>query len=233
MALMWQDIAYAALRNIKVIAPGEIPAAAEMADLLVSANALLGSLSTQALPIPFLTPVSITMTGAQSYAVPTRPLKIEAAQVQLTVGVSQDVRIVPPEEWNAFSDKTQTGAYADILWWDALYPNSQVWLAPMPRTGGTLLMQVYMPLTSIVAWTDTFAYPPGYDRAMISLLALEAAPQFGAQVDQVMMSLAQDAKTSIQGLNQAVLGAPNPIVPGAPPVAQNPPQAQATPAQAQ
>ena len=231
--MIWQDIAYGALRNIKAIAPGEIPAAAEMADLLISVNELLGSLSAQGLPIPFLTPVSITLTGGQNYTLPTRPLKIEAAQVSLAspAGLSNPVRIVPVEEWNAEEDKSAVGTWAKILYWDALYPNSQVWLAPMPRTGATLQLQVYMPLTSVVAWTDPFALPSGYDRALTWLLAIEAAPQFGAQVDQVMMQNAVDAKSAIVGLNQAVLGPPNLLVPPAPPVTQSPASAQATPAQ--
>ena len=228
----WNDIAYSALRNLKVVAPGELAAAAELADLLVAVNTLIGSLSAQAIPIPYLTPVSIPLTGAQSYAVPTRPLKIETAQVALSVGVSKPVRIVPVEEWNAVADQSATGNYADILWWDAVYPTSKVWLFPKPTTGGTLQMQAYMPLVSVVAWTDAFNLPSGYDRAFIWLLTLEAADQFGAQITQAMTQNAIDAKTSIQGLNAAVLGPPNPVVPPMPPVAQSPASAQAqTPAQ--
>ena len=207
----WNDVGNAALRNLKVIAPGETAAAQEMTDLLIAVNMVLGSLSAQAIPIPFLTSVSVTMTGVQSYALPTRPLKIEAAMVTLTGSVGNPVSIVPVERWIIEPDKTAVGAFAKILWWDAQYPTSNVFLAPMPRAG-TLQLMCYMPLTSVVAWTDAWNLPPGYDRALMWLLTLEAAYQFGVAITQQMTMLAADAKTAIQGLNAAVLGQPSPEI---------------------
>ena len=229
----WQQIVDAALRNLKVIPSGGAASAAEYADCLNVTNTLIGSLSAQAIPIPYLTSVSVTLTGGQSYTLPTRPLKIEAAQVLLnSVNVARPVRVVPVEEWNAFEDQSAIGAYAEILWWDAVYPNSKVWLAPMPRTGATLLLQAYMPLTQVVAWTDPWNLPPGYDRMFIRLLQLEFADQFGVDPTQEMISLATEAKNSILALNAGVLGPPNPIVPPAPQVAQSPASAQSSPAPA-
>ena len=176
---------------------------------------MLGSLSAQAIPIPYLTPQQIALTGLQNYPIPTRPLKIEAAAVVLSIGVSKPVHIGTVEEWFAFGDKSATGNRASILWYDAVYPNAQVWLAPRP-TAGYLQMQCYMPLTQIVAWTDAWNLPPGYDRMMTKLLVPELAGMFGAQVTPLQIQLAQDAKVSIQGLNAAVLGTPTPVIPPPP-----------------
>ena len=222
----WQQIVDASLRNLKVIPSGGAASAAEYADCLNVTNTLIGSLSAQAIPIPYLTPVSVTLTGGQSYTLPTRPMKLETAQVALAAGVAKPVRIVPVEEWNAYEDQSAVGNYAEILWWDAVYPSSKVWLAPMPRAG-TLQLQAYMPLTQVVAWTDAWNLPPGYDRMMIRLLQLEFADQFGVDPTQEMIALASEAKNSILGLNAAILGPPNPVVPPTPQVAQSPASAQA------
>jgi hypothetical protein len=215
MVTTWNDIVYQALRDLKVVPAGGTASTSELADALIAMNTLIGSLSAQAIPIPFLTPVQMPLTGAQSYTLTTRPLKIEAATVILSVGVSKPIHIATSEEWFAFEDKSATGNFAQILFYDAVFPTPQVWLAPKP-IAGNLWLQAYMPLAQIVAWTDAFSLPPGYDRMFIKLLAPEIADMFGAALTPNMMALAQDAKVSIQGLNAAVLGSPTLIVPPAP-----------------
>ena len=213
MATLWSDIVNAALRNIHVIAPGETASTQEQADSLLAAQQLVGSLSAEGLPIPYLTLNTITSTGAQTYALATRPLKIEAIEVLTPAqNVSKSARVVPVEEWVAWVDKSATGAFAEIAFCDYNNPTSTVYLAPMPKSGNTINMWTYVPLTPPAALTDTVTFPPGYERLFTALLSVELAPQFGAQVDQVLMAIAQSAKAAISGLNNAVLGPPTPVV---------------------
>ena len=150
------------------------------------------------------------MTGVEKYTLSQRPLKIESANVSLASGASQPVRIVTTEEYSAFSDRSLTGNFAQIAYYDAAFPIATISLIPMPKVGGSLNLTVYLPLAQ-VALTDLVALPPGYERAVVWALSLECAPQFGAAITPELQAMAADAKSAIFGLNQAVLGPPSPI----------------------
>jgi hypothetical protein len=84
---------------------------------------------------------------------------------------------------------------------------------PIPAYGGMVEIASYKPLQPFNALTDTVNLAPGYTRALRWALAFEMAPEYGRPVSQELASLAADAKTSITGLNQAILGKPNTVEP--------------------
>ena len=223
MASVWNDVINAALRNIHVIAPAEGASTSEQTDALFALNQLLGSLSAEGLPIPFRTLTPIPATGSESYSLAARPLKVEAVEVRTAAGVSKTARVVPVEEWAAWVDKTAAGQFAEIAYCDYVFPNSLLFLMPKVATGNTINVWAYAPLAAVADATAPINMPAGYERAITALLAIDLAPQFGAQVDQTLMLTAQSAKAAISGLNAAVLGAPTPVRPEPPqPVAPAP-----------
>ncbi len=209
----------ASLRLIGVLASGETAATEEYADGLAALNQMLSSWSAGALAIPILTRDALTLTGPQSYTFGTamtwataRPLKIESAAVLTAANVSRPVRVVTVEEWQAYMDKTATGLFAEILYWDRGYPTGTIYLAPKP-TAGTLELFSYKPLTAFASLATTVAYPDGYEDFLVTALAIKLAPQFGRPITQDLANQAAEAKTNVLGLNEATLGRPNQVEP--------------------
>lgn len=192
-----QNLITLALQTLGVVAAGETPADEELADGLVALNELLSSWSAQGLPIPQLTRVEVTMTGASSYNLVTRPLLIKSAAL-VNAGVIVSYDPVDAVVWAA-GDRNR------VLWHDGGYPTGAIRLRPSPSSG-TLEYYAYHPLTSVATLSTALALPPGYPRALRYGLALDLAPEYGRALDEGLVSLANDAKLSIQGLNQVVLG---------------------------
>jgi hypothetical protein len=180
----------------------------ELADGLRLLNRLVASWNAQALPIPKLTRRSIPLTGAASYTLTNRPMKIKAAAL-VAAGITLPLDPVQAEEWT-------TGIRNNVIFHDNGYPEGTVSIRPA-ATSGNLEYYAYEPLTSFATVDDAVDLPPGYERALVLCLAIEWAGQFGRAVTQTLADLAADAKTSIFGLNAAILGPPAPAAAAAPP----------------
>lgn len=326
-----QELINQALRTIGALASGESPSAEESNDALAALNQLIASWSAQALPIYQITRSAIALTGAASYTLATRPVKIKAAAISTTATMSLPLKIATPPEWAEYMDKASTadfgellfyedgyplgrihiapirasggsleliservigqgvmtvrevfnltgaasytigvggtfpterptkitgaaiqagsivtrdltlvtaeqwaayprkgvaGTFAQVLYHDGGFPTATVWLAPKPAAG-TLELYTYERLTAIASLSTVISFPDGYERALSAALGVELAPEYGRPVDGALQQKAEDAKTSIFGLNAAVLGRPEPAMqlpPEPAPPAQTPPQ---------
>jgi hypothetical protein len=199
-----QELINKALQTIGVISSGESPSTEESNDGLVTLNGLLASWSAQALPIYQIVRETVSMTGAGSYTLVTRPVKIKSA-VFVNDGVETPYALVGAEDWASYTRNR-------VLYHDGGYPTGIIRLRPDP-TAGTLELYSYQELTALGALSTTIALPPGYERALQFNLALDLAPEYGHQINEGLIGLANDSKLAIQGLNQAVLGAPVPQAP--------------------
>jgi hypothetical protein len=207
------------------VAAEETPSTSELTDALFAANDILSNWSPQILPVlPLLRELFPVAAVAPAYTMgpggnwnTARPVKVEAIAVIASNGARRPARIVTIEEFESMPDVTITGLFADVCFCDGGYPLMTFNLLPMPKSGEIEVMS-YKPLTAFVNLTDTIDLAPGYTRALRWALAFEMAPEFGRPVSQELASLAADAKTSITGLNQAILGRPNTVeVPAIPP----------------
>jgi hypothetical protein len=159
------------------------------------------------------------LTGASSYTVgfsgnfvTERPAKLTSVEVQAVTAATKGLKIVDASDWAAFSDKGTQSLIADVLYYDGSFSAPTVYVAPKPAAG-TLELYVYRALTALGSLGATISLPPGYGRAMRATLALELANGYGSPITTALQSNADDARASIFGLNQAVLGSP-----GAPPI---------------
>jgi hypothetical protein len=211
-----QDFINDALTDIGVTAAGETPSTDEQNYALRLINQVLDSWSAEALPIYQITREVITMTGAASYALATRPVKIKAAEISSAGGLLNPVKPVTAEEWSTGAGTSAVPA----LWCDGGFPSATVYLRPAP-TSGTMELYSYRPLSSFSTLTTDLTLPPGYQLALRRALGLELALGFGRTVTPDLASLAESAKTAIEGLNAAVLGTPGPQAPPPPPAAGN------------
>lgn len=217
-----QDLLTAALRGIGVVASEETPSPSELTDAQLAANDILASWSAQVLPITPITRETFPLIGSASYTIgpsanfsTTRPVKIETLAVVATNGARKPVHIATVEQWETIVDTTATGLFADEAYYDGGYPTGTIYLYPKP-TGGNLEIQSYKQLTQFANLSDTITLAPGYTRALRWALAFDLAPEFGRPVTQELVALAQEAKMSITGLNQAILGKPNQVEPTPP-----------------
>jgi hypothetical protein len=192
-----------ALVDIGVIAAGETPTTEERDYALRLINQVLDNWSAEALPIYQITRETVVITGAPSYSLATRPVKIKSAQIT-GFGLTTPVKVVMAEEWSA-GGGTQAMPH---LWHDGGYPSGTVYLRPAP-TGGSLELQSYRPFSTFATLSTSIAFPPGYELALRRALGLELAHGFGRPITPELAQLANNAKMSIQGLNAAVLGPPS------------------------
>src|SRR5262252_8651473 len=105
MAFTVQQLIEESLRFIGVLASGETPNTTESGDALVKLNQLLLSWNAQALPIYKITRTTIGMSGSASVALATRPIKIKAVSMVVTLPLNVPLRIATPQEWAAYIER--------------------------------------------------------------------------------------------------------------------------------
>ena len=215
-----QNLIDSALRLIHVLDSGESPSTDMSNDAFVALNQLLASWSAAGVPIVQVSKDTIALSGAASYTISTRPIKLKSAHVTAD-GVSMPVQIVTSERWSAFKDRTRTGKFADELYYDGGYPTPALFLWPNPASGS---LEVYSlkPLTAFSALGDTINLPPGYEHALRFVLAGILAPEYGATLTPETNAAIAEAKSALATLNAQVIGPPLPatgMAPAVPPAA--------------
>ena len=204
--MTFQDLVNGALRSLGVIAAGESPSTEESNDALAALNDLVASWTALGMPIYEITrDATVTLTGAASYELTTRPVRIKSAAVIAANGTAMPVQLVPSEKWSAIQDKTRTGIFAEALFCDYAFPDATVYLSPKPGAG-TLELFVYRELASDNALADTVSLPPGYQRALRFNLAVDLAGEYGRAASPELVASAAESKNAITNLNAFVLG---------------------------
>jgi hypothetical protein len=218
-----QDLLTAAIRSIGVVAAEETPSTSELTDALFAANDILSNWSPQILPVlPLLREAfpgygqSVVTVGLGGTVNTARPVKIEAVAITAQNGARRPARLVTIEEFESRPDTTLTGLFAEVCYCDGGYPLMNLYFNPTPASGCTIEIASYKPLTAFVNLSDTINLAPGYTNALRWALAFEMAPEYGRPVSQELAALAANSKTSITGLNQAILGKPNTVEPANP-----------------
>ena len=194
-----------ALQLIGVIAPGETPAPEERADALSVLNNLLANWNAQQLPLFSVKLDIVPLTGAASYTLASRPMRIKSAQVLAANGTAQAPALIDAVGWASVTDKSRTGVYAEVLYCDYGYPTATVTLSPRPASG-TLEIYSYRRLAEFASLAEVIDLPPGYERALRYALAIDLAPEYGRTVTPEIGASAMEAKNAIAQLNAIVLG---------------------------
>jgi len=338
MAFTVQQLIEESLRFIGVLASGETPNTTESGDALVKLNQLLLSWNAQALPIYKITRTTIGMSGSASVALATRPIKIKAVSMVVTLPLNVPLRIATPQEWAAYiergsgdfgeflyyedgyplgkvnvapkvssgsieiewdkaiyqggviglretfnlsgaanytvgvggtwaterpvnikaasilaggtraggvdilsaemwaayPEKGSHGSFPEVCWCDYGMPVSTLYLAPRPASG-TLEVYTYERLVEFTGLTQDIQalLPDGYLRALTTNLGMDLASEYGAPVTATHQGQADDAKTSIFGLNASIMGPPQPAISQPPPPPAPPPAQRQAPPQGQ
>jgi hypothetical protein len=217
------------------MAAGESMSPDDYATALVALNQVLGGLSTEKLAVyglqhtqfPFTALLAgYTMGVGGTWATPARPVRVEAATAT-SGSFRQPMDVITFSEYAAILDPMGTSAILPKkLAADNAYPLLNIRAWPVPAGGGMAEVHYWQAITNYVATTDNVDLPPGHERMLKFLLALDLATSYGvpASIVQGLVSQAQDAKGDVLRLNESIVGPPaQPSEPGNPP--QGPPAA--------
>jgi hypothetical protein len=231
MAFTVQNIVDEALRLIKVLRANAsfTTGSAEYQTCVDALNQVVDAFNADGTSIYQIVRESLSLTGAATYTIGTgatfntvRPEKIRAASIFVSNNAQQKVEIVSAEKFTALADRVRTGLFADMLFYDAAYPNGNISLWPIPLTGATLDLLSLKPVALFVAITDTVAFPPGYLEALKYALAVAIEPEFpDAVMNPAIVARAAATRASLATLNEVAIGGAMPplgaIRPPAPP----------------
>lgn len=195
------------LRKIGVLAEGETAAAADAVDALAELNTMLGSWSIDGLTVYRVAEVSKVLTvGDGTYTIGTggdintsRTTRIVDARI--SDGTTEwPLEIIDRDGWYRIANKTIQGI-PDRLYYDPATPLGTINLYYAPGSAYTLYLGVLTPFAEIADLTDSLAYPPGYDEAIINGLAVRRASDYGIEPSNSVVQLATSSLARLKRIN--------------------------------
>lgn len=209
------DLITGAAKIIGVVFKSEALSADEASDGLTALNDMLDSWSNDDLITFAPTLESFAMTGASSYTIgsggtlnTTRPINIITAVVRSGT-VDYPLEILTPEQYQTEvpvkNINTQIPKY---LTYDNGYPLGTIKMFAIPLSGTTLYLQTNKPLSNLSALTTTVDLPPGWKKAIKYNLAIDLAPQYGAQITPQILDQAKKSLGAIKRATSANTGMP-------------------------
>ena len=181
-----------ALEKMKVYAPGVSVNAADSARMLDIMQKMLDSWSNERLAcyanleqsFPLVAnkqSYTIGPTGSPDITAP-RPLAILTGPgAAYLVDVNQNrypINVIEQDQWNAIGLLNETSDLPDTLFYDPQFPLGIINIFPLPLLAYTVYFDARLQLQSISNLATAFSLPPGYMKAIIDNLAVEAWPWF-------------------------------------------------------
>ena len=195
------ELIHSSFRLIGAIAGAETLETNELNDALVSLNQMIASWNNEGASLVSRERLTVSVSGSNQYVLPKRPVRIESASVA-SGGIDYPLEIVDSAGWEAIPEKQAQSVYVRKLYCDYGYPTATVYIAPIPRLGGTLEMWIYTALTQFATVNDTINLPPGYEIALRYNFAVALLPEYPrTAVDPTLPAQAQNYKASIVQLN--------------------------------
>lgn len=208
-----------ACRLLGVVSSGDSASTDESADALIAMNAMIDSWRNDRLMAhAFVTESKAMVVGDSSYTFiaagdfdGTRPVKI--AEAYMTIGdTDYPVEIITAQEWYAIEDKTTTSDLVEKVWYNPTMTSGTVNVWPVPAATNTLTLVVWVPIADLALGT-TVALPPGWEKAIAYNLAIEIAPEFGAQIPPAVAKGAVDSLAAIKRINSQPISGRSELAP--------------------
>lgn len=204
MTITARQIIKKAMQKGGILIKNEDPDADEANDALDTLNATLSSISNDALNIYARTWQFFTLSGGiASYTIGTgqdlntsRPLQIVDCYLRNDT-IDNPMTVVPDEFYDSIELKTVQG----IPYWlnyNNDYPTGIIRLFPVPSADYQLFLLMEKPLNNFPTLDTVMVLPDGWQRALIYSLAVELAPEYGQQVDPVVVELAKQSMGKIK-----------------------------------
>lgn len=201
------------LRLLGVLASGETPAASEANDGLSSLNDLIDSWSTQNGLIPNkVREVFPLVVNQQAYQMgpgaadfnTSRAIKIENGLVQLNTTspvIELPMHNLTKDQFAGIILKGITSTFPLNFYAEGTFPNDTINVWPIPSAACSIVLYSWKPLAELAALTTALSLPPGYQRALRYALAIELAPEYGKQVPEAVLAIAEQALADVKRIN--------------------------------
>lgn len=201
------DIITGAAKLIGVIFKSETLSDDEAIDGLVALNDMLDTWSNDNLTTFSYTLESFPLTSAASYTIgsggafnTSRPVNIVTAVVRYA-SIDYPLKVITQEEYQLeVPIKSIASPIPQFLTYDNGYPLGTITIYAVPTGGSTLRMLSNKPLSNLSSLTTVVDLPPGWKRALKYNLAIELAPEYGAEVSA---AIAQNAATSLGAIKRS------------------------------
>ena len=211
MATTAADQINGALRLIGVLAEAEAPSAAMAQDALTALNQMIDSWNTERLSVfstidqVFNWPPStrIRTLGPTGDFIGQRPVQLDDATYfrDASTNVSYGIKMINQEQYNNIAVKTVTSTYPQVLWYNATYPDIEIYIYPVPSRVLEFHFVSVEKLTEPATLDTVLAFPPGYLRAFRYNLACELAPEYGVEPSPQVRRIAMYSKRDLKRIN--------------------------------
>jgi hypothetical protein len=206
MAITAYDLMQFSGTTLGELSPGEEWNESERTYIRAKLNAIIDNANIQEEMATAATVATVALVnGTQSYALGTRVVKIVSAEVQQSSGSTMPLKIVNAQEWNAIIDRDALSAYPQSLFYDRGFTTGTIYLSPIP-TGGTLTYVAWLGQPTFATSGSSTTLLPGYERYLVTQLAIEIAPFFKSEVPPSVISANKEAKDEIRKLNASLWG---------------------------
>ena len=204
------DIIDDALQEIGAYGAGETVSGSDSAVALRALNNLLDDLRNQDLSVYAQQNVSATLpANTQSLTIgPTleidvaRPVKIESGSFVTQSNLDYPLRVITRKEYNDIVLKNVEGSWPSVCFYDALLPTGNVFFFPKGACTVTLVVQI--PFAQYATTGTTLVLPPGVERMLGLMLAVEVASKFRLNVTDSTVNKCDSAVRNYKRLNLKV-----------------------------
>lgn len=203
-----------ALELLRVFAPGEDATGPDMARGLSVLNAMLDSWSNESLTcfawqtIGFpLVPGKSTYTIGPNGAInQPRPLRLSddvgAAYLLDENANKYSIEVVDQMTFNLRTSAAVNANLPDTVMYDPQYPLGIINIWPTPSQAYTCYVSAFLPLTEFATLDTAVNFPPGYNRAISTNLAISLHPYFkDGPLNPLLMKEASDTKGAVKRTN--------------------------------
>jgi hypothetical protein len=202
------DIITRAMRLDGVIASLDTPDSQDTNDAFVSLNMMLEQWSLEDLMCYQYTnstfnsvaeTASYTIGASGATWTATRPIRITSGWCRVGT-IDYGLQIMSNDEYQGISMKTLQSVPRG-LYYSPEYPLGKIYLYPVPNIVYPIGISCETALIAFTGLETAISLPPGYLKALIYNLAVEIAPEYGKQIDPLVMKKAIDTKAAIKRIN--------------------------------
>lgn len=205
------DIIKRAMRLIGVISIGETPTDEEAADALTSLNGMMASLGNSPQMIFARTNQQLSLVantasytvGPSGGLVTTRPVEVLQSSKIIYQGVTYPLVKWTLQDYQQITVPTTsgipTGFYAQMD-----MPDIRLTFWPVPSVSMVFDMWSDKQITEFATLTQQLSMPPGYDRALATMLAVEIAPEYEREPSPNLMRLCAQSRRMLKRTNAEV-----------------------------
>ena len=210
-----------ALLEIGVGSPGENGDQEIENHALRVLNRMWESWSAELMPVYQHVLDSLTWTsGSQSMTIGatgdlavTRPIEIVSMQGRVN-NVDWTIDPISFEAFQQLTNKSETSLYPDFYCYDGTYPNGTIYMWRIPNANMTIRISSKKAMTAFTL-AGTVALPEGYEKALVTNLAVELANTHGKSARSELVNSAINSKRTIVNINdQSTDVYPDPGIPG-------------------